>query len=232
MTEKRKQELKQLLEEATGRENLEIRYVDRRKPIPIDVYRSYLRERWASYGVDLLSFSRFPFSARFKLEIQNERINSELLSFIGGVVSPYLEEDDIGAFLHDSIRHANYIIETDSTDRSHLHNPTAGDLHLSEIIERLLELTLVRGAETAVSVLDQCCAPEGIHHFCQLVALIDGIKIEKEIPVFKGVRLVPLPSSKTSEELAPYLPNLPANAFSDGFIDSTGSFFEKNTTCR
>ena len=177
--------------------------------------------------MDLLSFSRFPFSARFNLEIQNERIKSELLSFIGGELSPYLEEDDIGAFLRDSIRHANYIIETDSTDGSHLHNPRATLLYLSEIIERLVELTLVRGAETAVSVLDEYCAPEGIHNFCQAVALIDGIKIEKEIPVFKGVRLVPLPSSEISEELARYLPNLPVNAFSDGFIDSTGSFFEK-----
>ena len=58
MTEKRKQELKQLLEDATGNENLEIRYVDGIKPIPTDVYKSYLRERWASYwGGSLVVFA-------------------------------------------------------------------------------------------------------------------------------------------------------------------------------
>ena len=58
MTEERKQELGQLLEEAMG--SLVIRYGYRGPlSIPVDVYRGYLQERWRYYGADFLSFAFF-----------------------------------------------------------------------------------------------------------------------------------------------------------------------------
>ena len=223
MTEKRKQELRVLLEEAV--ENLEIRYIHLHggEPIPVDVYRRYLQERWTYYGVDLLSFSRFPFSASFTLDIEDIAIKGKLLAFTKGELALFLDEDVI----RDTILAASYVIASDPTNGLCLYLQRLTRLYLSRIIERLLEITLIRGAETAVSVFDKCCYPEGAHGFYQNVALIEGIKLEREIQVFKGVRLVPLPSSEISEELTRYLPNLPSNAFSGGFIDSTGSFFGK-----
>ena len=57
MTKEKKQELERLLNEAV--ENLEVRYGPEPIPLPVDVYRTYLQERWASYGIDFLSYSSF-----------------------------------------------------------------------------------------------------------------------------------------------------------------------------
>lgn len=225
MTEERMQELRQLLEEA--KESLEIRYEHGIKLIPVDVYRKYLEELWTYYGVDLLSFSQFRLSVRFTLDIVNKSRKSNLLDFIREELAHLLDEDEIAALSIDSVYTATYFIVSDSTNRLRIYRPRLSHLYLSWIIDRLLEITLVRGAEMAVAVLEECSSPKGAHVFFQNVALIDGIKLEKAIQVYEGVRLVPLPSSEISEELSPYLTNLPANAFSDGFINSTNSFFGK-----
>ena len=55
MTEERKQELTQLLQETM--KGLQIRHEYGSLPMPIDIYRKYLQKRWAFYGVDYLSFT-------------------------------------------------------------------------------------------------------------------------------------------------------------------------------
>ena len=96
-------------------------------------------------------------------------------------------------------------------------------LHLFLVLERLLEITLVRGIEEAVSIFDRCSRPEGAHGVFQDVRLLSGIKLKTEAQVFEGVRLVPLPSSEASEELTLYLPGFPTYAF----IDESADFFNK-----
>ena len=211
MTEERKQELEQLLGEAM--ESFVIRYgYGGPLSIPVGVYRRYLQERWTSYGVDFLSYS---FSARFTLDIVNETTKSDLLDFIREELALFIDEDDIPL--------GSYVIESDPTDGACLCSRRYRRRYLYLLVERLLEITLVRGIEEAVSVFDRCSCPEGAHGFFQDVAVLKGIKLETEIQVFEGVRLVPLPSSKTSEELTQYLPGFP----SDTFIDQAYAFFRK-----
>ena len=110
MTEERKQQLRQLLNEAMGK--LMLLYHDRPSRIPIDVYRRYLQERWRYYGVDFLSFS---FSTSFWLVIvENNREfdlinrNTKLINFI---------EDELAAFINqDYIPTGSYIVESGFTD--------------------------------------------------------------------------------------------------------------------
>lgn len=209
MTEERKQELRRLLEEAMG--SLEIRYEHGIELIPVDVYRKYLEELWTYYGVDFLSFA---FSIRFRLGIVDKTTESRLLDFIREELPPFIVRNSIPA--------ASYIVECNSTDESRLSPCKFQDLNLRFVLERLLQITLIQGLEEAVSVFDRCCCPEGTHGFFQDVALLEGIHLKKEIPVFEGVRLVPLPSLEISNEVGRYLPSFPSNSFIDPKFDFLG----------
>ena len=226
MTEARKQELTQLLQETM--KGLQIRYEYGFLPIPIDVYRKYLQERWAFYGVDYLSFT---FGTRFTLFIVGEdgdlkpfyRIdsNSKLLKFIVEELAPFIREDGI-----PSISTGSYIVESGFADGSRIFCPRGGISQQHHILDRLLHIALVRGVEEAVLAFDRSCCPEGVHGFFQEVSLVDGIRVETEIQIFEGVKLVPLPSlntERTTDEVLQYLPGFPSNAF----VDQADSFFGK-----
>ena len=197
MTEERKQELEQLLNEAM--ESLVIRYgYGGPLSIPVDVYRKYLQERWTSYGVDFLSFW---FSPLFMLDIVNEPTRSKLLDFI---------REELALFINrDYIVSVTYVIESNPTDRSRQLPSQCCPLHLYFILERLLEIAIGRGIEEAVSVFDRCSCPEGTHGFFQYIVLLEGISIRTEFQVSDGVRFIPLPSPETSEKLTQYLPGFP-----------------------
>ena len=218
MTDARKEELRQLLQETM--KGLQIRYEYGSLPIPIDIYRKYLQERWAFYGVDYLSFT---FSTRFTLFIVGENgelkpyyqidKNSKFLNFIKEKLAPFIRKGNI-----PEISTGSYIVESGFADGSRIFCPRGGISQLHHILERLLHIALVRGVEEAVLAFDRSCCPEGVHGFFQDVSLIDGIRIETEIEIFEGVKLIPLPSLQTTkieEKVVRYLPGFPFNAFSE-----------------
>ena len=226
MADPRKEELTQLLQETM--KGLQIRYEYGSLPIPIDIYRKYLQQRWEFYGVDYLSFT---FSTRFTLFIVGENnelkpfykidSNFKLLKFIVEELTPFIREGNI-----PSISTGSYIVESGFTDGSRLFCSGGGISHQHHILERLLHIALVRGVEEAVLAFDRSCCPEGVHGFFQDVSLIDGIRIETEIEIFEGVKLIPLPSSQTTKiegEVVQYLPGFPFNTY----IDQADSFYGK-----
>ena len=211
MTEERKQELRQLLEEAM--ENLEIRHEYGPVSLPVDIYRSYLQERWTYYGLDILSLAS---ANRFTLNIVNEATKSKLLDFIKGALAQFIDGEYIPI--------GSYLIESDSTGRSsRLHYLRYQRDYLYLLLERFLKITIVRGIEEAVTIFDESCCPEGASSLFQDVVLLGGIKIETEVEVIEGVRLVPLPSSERLYELMRYLPSFLLNSFMHPIDD----FFEK-----
>ena len=201
MTEERKQKLRQLLEEAMR--SLEIRYEYRPLSLPVDVYRRYLEGRWASYGVEFLSFS---FATRFTPHIADETAKSNLLDFIRKELAQFIRGDEIPISV--------CYIDRDSTDRSRVYNRGPRVLYLNFLLERLLDISLVQGEKAAISVFYRCSCANGAHGFFQDIALLKGIKLTKEVQVFEGVRLVPLLSRRLSDELVRYLPAISYNAFS------------------
>ena len=227
MTEERKQELRQLLIEA--RQGLQIRFEYGPLPIPIDIYRRYVKERGASYGVDFLSFA---FSTRFTLFIVGENgelkpyyqidKNSKFINFIKEELAPFIRKGNIPA-----ISTGSYIVESGFDDGSRMFCPQGGIRQLDHILDRLLHIALVRGIEEAISAFERSCRPEGVHGFFQFVALVEGIRIETEIPILDGVRLVPLPSLQESyhiaKEILRYLPGFPYRAS----FDPAMSFYSK-----
>ena len=202
MTEERKRELAQLLEEAMGQLMVRCGYAP--SSIPPVVYQRYLEEHWTYYGVDFLSFM---FSIRLELDVVSEATKSNLLNFIREELALFIDEWNIPI--------GSYRIENNPTNESHLFSLGYQRLALRLLIERLLQISLVRGIEEAVSVLDRCSCPEGTHDLFQDVMLLKGIKLDTEIEVFEGVRLVPLPSSDKSSEVIRYLPGFPDHSFID-----------------
>ena len=211
MTEEKKQELNQLLNEAV--ENLEIRYGHEPIPFPVDVYRNYLQERWASYGIDFLSFSSFLTS--LTPDIVAESTKSNLLDLIREELAPFIDEDNISDFFRDSVPAASYTITSDSTDRFRLDSGHFSRVNLSRLIERLLKIAIGKDIEEAVSFFDRYSCSEGAHAIFHMVTLVEGIEPKTEIQIFEGVRLVPLPSSEIPEQFARYLPSLLSYALMD-----------------
>ena len=101
MTEERKQELAELLDEATKKENLKIRYGYGEASLPVNIYREYLLERWSSYGIDPLLSS---LSIHLTPDIVDETIKSKLLDFIREELTQLIDKSVIPDFVRNSIQ--------------------------------------------------------------------------------------------------------------------------------
>ena len=215
MTEKRKQELRRLLEEAKG--SLEVRPKhDAARPFPEDLYGKYLQERWEHFGLDRFS----PSWIQPTLDIGSEPVKSRLLKFIREELAQFLGVDG------DSITVAVYFIEHHSTNGPRL-NRVDGLLRTIDvdfILTRLLDIALVRGVEQAVSVFDICSRPEGSSCIFQRISVVKGLSLKRDIEVSRGFRLVPMPDSGISDKVLDYLPTFPRTAFRYEFPN-----FHKNT---
>ena len=216
MTEERKRELRRLLEEAMG--SLEIYYENSPFPIPAPVYRMYLEERWAYYGIEFLLQA---FSVQFGLKVANRQTQLKLRAFIKEELAPFIRDGASPDFNLVCVKQAEYRIEGDSTDARRVYGSGLGDLPLFMLIERLLELALVRGTEEAVSIFERYSRGAGTHIFHRVIALLEGIELESMIEVYPGARLVPLPSPVISGKMERCLIGLPMRAF----VNEKDSFF-------
>lgn len=189
MTEERKHELRQLLQEAI--ENLEIRcrpeVRDQFRSIAVDEYRSHLQEHWATHSnsrdAALVDFN-------YNLHIVNKDIKSKLLDFL---------RVEFAAFIHeDKIQSAS----------SFIHGGLPDGVPLNSLSNQLLKITLACGIEQAVSSFDKCT--KETHGSFQIKALLEGISLKEEIQIFESMRLVPIRGTKL--EYFRHLSGLPITA--------------------
>lgn len=216
MTEERKRQLRRLLEEAMG--SLEIYYENSPFPIPDPVYRMYLEERWAYYGIDFLLQA---FSVQFVLKVANRQTQLKLLAYIQEELASFIDDGASPDFNLVCVKQAEYRIEGDSTDARRVYGSGLGDLPLFTLIERLLELALVRGTEEAVSIFERYSRGAGTHVFHRVIPLLEGIKLKSMIEVYPGARLVPLPSPEISGKMEQCLIGMPMKAY----VNEKGAFF-------
>ena len=183
MTDERKRELTQLLQETLA--NLEIRQksVDGYEFIHVNEYRSMLQRHWTSYSDSIHVFLRA--AIRYEPHIVNGSTKSKLLDFIRGEFSKFIHEDHIQS--------ASAVIKGIVSSTGY---------PLDDLLKQLLKIAIVLGVEKATSDFDRCTKnPSGSF---QYIALLQGIEVEKEIQVFDGMRIVPLPHS--TSELSHYFP--------------------------
>ena len=177
MTEKRKKELRRLLEEAEG--SLEVRPKhDAERPLTVDVYGKYLHERWRYFGLDRFA----PFWIQPTLDIGCETAKSRLLEFIREELTQFLGVDS------DNITVAAYFMEHHSTNGPRLNHvdDLLRTIDVDFILSRLLDIALVRCVEQAVSVFDICSRPEGSSCIFQRISVVKGIGLKTDAEVSKG----------------------------------------------
>ena len=153
--------------------------------LPVDEYRKYLQERWASYSAEPLGFS-----SSVKPHIVSETTTSKLLDFIRKELAPFINEEN-------SVCFKSYGIEGNHVDGFRLEGGKGGHRMLDVCLYHLLKIAIVCGVEEAVSVFERFSCTEGSQGYFQHVASLEGIRLESEIPVFQGVRLVTMPDSSS-----------------------------------
>ena len=215
MTEERKKELRQLLNEAIVNLEIGIHCGGRFLPIPLDPYRKYLQHCWASYGVYSAYISWDIYSA-----IANEATISKLIEFIRAELETIVPKNETGARIVGSF---SYAIEGDAGGfRLSVLQYTCLCL-LGVLPKHLLNIAIAYGIEEAVSTFDKCSCPEGTQNLFQDIASLNGIRLETETQVCEGVRLVPFPH-RIPCELSSYLPGFPMPNFdvrTDPFMGQT-----------
>ena len=184
MTDERKRELRQLLDEAM--KCLEIQASEMYRPITIDRYRECLQEFRKAYSPDLSSVLYYhPY-------IQNDLIKSRLLDFLKSELGKYISETNRIHPARTAIRSNNLYFGCD----------------LNTLLEKFLEIAIASGVGKAISALDRC-TKETKGSF-QKIIFIQGLtckpkdinKIE-EIHISEGIRLVTFPFALS--DLPPYL---------------------------
>ncbi|RKU28795.1 hypothetical protein C6497_08525 [Candidatus Poribacteria bacterium] len=169
MTEERKEELRQLLNEAIA--SLEIRHswAQETPLLPLAVYRNHLQQGWNYRGPSVINFTPY---------IVREATKLKFLDFIREELSEYIHENHIQSacsFVAIGGRVPGY------------------DLY--DLLVQLLRITIARGIESAVLAFDRCTTET--HGSFQYYAVLEGIKLECEIQVYEGIRLVPLPEKES-----------------------------------
>ena len=191
MNKKRKQELRQLLHDRMA--NLRIVGRDHGSSLSLPEYGEQLRERWSSYSAE--SKSVWDFSP----SIVNDETTLKLQALIKSELGEFIVEDRI------------------VTAISYTMGGSSEGVHLTSFLIQLLKIAIARGIEEAVLAFDAACT-QGTHASIQCAALLEGIKLEKEMPLFGGVRLVPIPDSPSVS--LPYLPPIPPRGISEEFYYS------------
>ena len=177
MNQERKQKLTQLLNEAI--EGLEIlpRYTDPPlTPVGIDRYKGYLQESWTSYSPGAEQRVR-----QFKLEI-NTDTKSKLLDFMSSELDPFIHEGRILT--------GYFYLHCERTNRELF--------ELNDLLDKLLNIAIFGGIETAVSTFDKSFSKDASVSF-ESITLLKGITLETEIQVFDGIRLVPIYVSSSAD---------------------------------
>lgn len=165
-------------------------------PMDVHTYKAYLRKHWTSYSLDSLSVMNY-------VPHTSKATKLTLLDFIRKEFAPFIREDRI-------LSASSYFLIAGFNK----------GYPLTNLLAQLLKIAIVRGIEEAVLAFDE--GTKDPHGSAQSIALLEGINIKTEIPIFEGIRLVRLPNS--TWELPPYSRNLyihPSDTSAGSFLGKT-----------
>ena len=195
MTEERKQELRQLLDEAIPKVVIEV--PERYKSISVEEYKEYAKAFRESYRPDLSSAVLY-----YSPNIQDEEVKSKLFNFIKEELADYiLQKESAKPPWTYSICPAKIAIR----------DGVIFACPLDSLLEKFLEIGIASGTDKAISALDKCTKEtSGVF---QKIILLQGpiyaswqeseTEDSKEIRVSDGIRLVQFPLNPS--KLPPYL---------------------------
>lgn len=186
MTEERKEELRQLLQEAMN--NLVIRVRFESGTISKEKYIETLRKRCEFYGINDDPLNNYYYSL-YQPDIAKEKTKADLLEFIRRELNQVIEGN--------KIRYTTYNVDGSAQNgfclvkRMIPQNRNLSDV--SEVLEYLLKMSLVFGLDKAVVSFDEDSRLGANLRYYQSITSLEGITIETEIQICSGIRLVPIP---------------------------------------
>ena len=153
MTDERKQELRQLLQEAMN--NLVIRVRFESGTISKEKYIEILRKRCEFYGISDDSLNNY--YLLYQPDIANEKTKADLLEFIRRELNQVIEDNKIG--------YTTYNVDGCAQDGFCLVKRIILQTHnlsdISDILEYLLNMSLAFGLDKTVLSFNQDSCPEG-----------------------------------------------------------------------
>lgn len=126
---------------------------------------------------------------------------------------PEIIDDSVRARLHDVIRTAlvEYIRNDMLQSAIIVTGGPMDGFSIGDLVRHLVTIAFCRGAQHAARSFHECVESTNVQ--MQFITLLDGIKIEHEIEISEGIRLVPIPNS--AEEFPPYILTLSMGHYTD-----------------
>jgi len=119
---------------------------------------------------------------------------------------PVIVNADIKAMLHEMIKEElNEHIEDDRIQTAiyAIHGGLGNGYPLDDYLSKILDLAIIHGPSTATLQFYACAESQSATY--KFLAILSGLRLDRGIQVFDGIRLEPLP--KSTSELPPFLPN-------------------------
>ena len=184
MNEARKTELGNLLDRAVRDINKNFSYalqMQARKLIPISEYKNQPSNKNRN--------TQNYMHSHFHPNVNDFALEKELIGFI---------DNELSKHVHNGAMEVAIEIEIDSP----LEKNTWNTITSNNILSCLLKVSFFRGIKKAVHGFENLIEEKRISF--QYMALMQGIKVESEIQVYNGIRLIPMPS--LTSEFPGYLP--------------------------
>ena len=177
MNEERKQLLESLLRAAIENIHLFTSYPTEQVLSNEEYQTLYLLHKNDSYSIG--------YRDKIKLVIKDDSVRNDLLDFMRHELAEYIYKDKIEWATVATIGGVS-------------------PARLDKLLEDILRIAIVFGVSHAVFVFQECLVEDRIDF--QEIRLLSRIKIDDEIQVYDGVKLIPLPNSSGAVERMDILP--------------------------
>ena len=149
----------------------------RGSPLATESYFALLASHRQSFDPDQRMLAR-----RFQPEIRNNSLREGLLDVIRATLGQYIHNDR----LQSAIIVTGGILD---------------GFKITDLMNHLITIAFCRGAQHAARSFFECAENTAVH--MQFITLLDGIRIERDIEISEGIRLVPIPNS--ADDFPPYI---------------------------
>lgn len=149
----------------------------RGSPIAIEAYLTLLRSHRQSFDPNQRMHVE-----QFHPEIQDNSVREQLLEII---------MTTLGRYIHNDMLQSAIIVTGGALD----------GFKISELMNHLITIALSRGAKHAARSFYECAENPYVH--MQFITVLEGIKIDHDIEISEGIRLVPIPNN--ANDFPPYI---------------------------
>ena len=161
-----------------------IRDDSRNQQMSMDTYRENRRRSWRAHDADL----NLLLTTRYKPVVEDAALRLELLQAVTAELGPHIHEDTI------------------QTAAIAVVGGPAPGFPLEDLVRHILNIAIVRGPLYTADAFYRCV--ERTTATYQRFGLLTGARVDQELQISPGIRLVPTP--KSTSELPSHLPRWPS----------------------